>query len=468
MATAITGTLVQTGTGRYTVDVDQGAALEADLLTVSETATFAGAVDPNILNITTPSGMVMIASASSLASTATAIDKGGYDFSLAVLGSNTELWLQWQLASILALVNSPLTPNQLATAVYLDALSQAGPSAPLQALLDAIRGLPNEAAIIAALDRLHGEHYLAQVNDTLHSSLFFLSSLMSCPTADGSYAIIAEDQCVWAKVGGRTFEHDRTWTNIGGDVEAWNVSGGAQVALQDNWRLGFAGSYEQADLSTNNAANSDGQRVEGGVVIKNRWGATSLAVGGFGGYGWFDTTRWIGLAGIGAANGEQDIGFGGVHGRLSYLLEQGGGVYLKPMVDLNATYISYGGFSETGGGAANLHVAGNEEWVLSASPAVELGAELKLPGRTVVRPYVRAGVTVFNDTEFTLTSSFLSAPGGVAPFTIASEFDDVFVDVSGGLTVLASDGVSLKLNYDGRFSGDSEMHGGGAKVGVNF
>jgi hypothetical protein len=40
---------------------------------------------------------------------------------------------------------------------------------------------------------------------------------------------MAEDQCVWARIGGRTFDQDRTWTNIGGDVEAWNISAGAQA-----------------------------------------------------------------------------------------------------------------------------------------------------------------------------------------------------------------------------------------------
>ena len=85
-----------------------------------------------------------------------------------------------------------------------------------------------------------------------------------------------------------------------------------------------------------------------------------------------------------------------------------------------------------------------------------------------MRPFVRAGVTVFNDAEFTLTSSFLSAPAGVAPFTVASEFDTVFLDVSAGLDVLTVDGLEIKLTYDGRFSEDSEMHAGGAKVGLKF
>ena len=93
---------------------------------------------------------------------------------------------------------------------------------------------------------------------------------------------------------------------------------------------------------------------------------------------------------------------------------------------------------------------------------------MRLANGNVLRPFVRVGATFYNDTNFVLTSSFLSAPAGVGPFTINSEFDDVFLDVSAGVDVLAYDGVNFKLNYDGRFAEHSELHSGGAKVGINF
>ncbi|GAF82460.1 unnamed protein product, partial [marine sediment metagenome] len=354
--TALVGNLVQTSDGTFTVDLDESGA-GADLVTINGTADFSGAVAVNIIDLTSQSGSVVIADATGAVTNAAMVaDTPTIDFSLSVL-AGTQLVLNWQPASILDLITNP-TPNQKATATYLDAINQAGAPPDLQALISAVVNLPNEAAIKAALDRLHPEHYLAQVNDTLHSSLFFLNSLMSCPTAEGAYAVVAEGQCVWAKVGGRTFDQDRTRTNIGGDVDAWNFASGVQVALTDNWRLGFAGSYEQTDIKTNNAASSDGERIEGGVVLKNRWGATTLAAAAFGGYGWFDTHRTIGLAGIGSAKGDHDIGFGGLHTRLAHVFEHSAW-YVKPLVDLNATYIDFGDIRETGGGAANLFVRGN-------------------------------------------------------------------------------------------------------------
>jgi outer membrane autotransporter protein len=163
-----------------------------------------------------------------------------------------------------------------------------------------------------------------------------------------------------------------------------------------------------------------------------------------------------------------NVGFGGAHARASYLLGQSGGWYVKPLIDLDATYLSFGGFSESGGGAANLNVQSNDAWVLSASPAVEVGGDFKTTDGTVLRPFVRSGVTFYNDTDFALTSSFLEAPVGVAPFTVTSKFDNWSFDVSAGIDLLSIDGIEMKLAYDGRFSGNSEMHAGSGKVGVKF
>jgi hypothetical protein len=479
LTTVLTGNLVQTASGTFTVDVDEGGAQEADLLQVSGTASFAGSVAPNIVNLTSRSGEVLIATGSSIANDgAAAVDTGIIDFSLDYRQENPEpagevlfavptpnaLYLTWTVDFTSAQL--AFTPNQNAVAGNLETIFNVGIPGELTGLYEGLFGLTGDA-YLAALDRLHPEHYLAQVEDTLQSSLFFLNSVMSCPTASGSQAFVAEDQCYWAKIGGRSFDWDRTQFNIGGDAESWNVSGGVQVALHDNWRLGAALSYERSWVDTHNQASSDGDRVEGALLLKNRWENFTLAAAAFGGYASFDTDRSIGLAGIDAAHGDQDIGFGGVHARLGYTVNMGDW-YIRPMIDLNATYLDFGGFTETGAGGAGLSVQGDDEWVLGVSPAIEVGAEVDIDAATIARPFVRIGGTFFNDNAFALSSSFLGAPAAAGPFTVTSQFDDAYLDLSAGIDVLTLDGLEIKLNYESRFSDDSEQHGGGVKVGVKF
>ena len=88
----------------------------------------------------------------------------------------------------------------------------------------------------------------------------------------------------------------------------------------------------------------------------------TLATAAFGGYGTFDTHRAIGLVGIGTADGNDDIRYGGGHSRLSFV-HQDEEAYVKLMWDLDATYLEYGGFNETNGGVAGLHVAGTSDWL---------------------------------------------------------------------------------------------------------
>jgi hypothetical protein len=176
--TTLTGNFVQTSTGVFTVDIDHNLN---DLLAVSGTITFDGKVMANVFALPSASGGAMIADATSvaLASTATAGGSTTTDFSLQVIAGN-ELWLTWVPVDIFDLFTDKVTPNQFSIGTYFNALRQSpDTSAPLLALVNAVKALPNEADVLAALDRLQPEHYLAQVNDTWISSQFFVTSLKS-------------------------------------------------------------------------------------------------------------------------------------------------------------------------------------------------------------------------------------------------------------------------------------------------
>lgn len=92
--------------------------------------------------------------------------------------------------------------------------------------------------------------------------------------------------------------------------------------------------------------------------------------------------------------------------RAEYLVSAGTW-YAKPLVDLDATHVSLDGVNETGSGGMALNVRGSEETVLSATPALELGAQFGDPNGTPVRPYVRGGATLFDDPDFVLLASFV-------------------------------------------------------------
>ena len=78
---------------------------------------------------------------------------------------------------------------------------------------------------------------------------------------------------------------------------------------------------------------------------------------------------------------------------------------------------------------------------------------------SVLRPFIKAGVTFFNDDEHALTARFAGAPGGIGGFAIESEFDDVFADIETGVSVIDNELGSLSISYEARIAEDTDQHG---------
>ncbi|MDQ8700066.1 autotransporter domain-containing protein [Hyphomicrobium sp. LHD-15] len=471
--TQFSGDLNQTSTGRYLVSLaESSGSVTADRIDISGNATLAGTVVVQTSGNLGASGSIVIASSDGdLTNNLGAVRRsGGYAYTLsATYGATDYLTLNWLLApgGVVDTVNETgsAAPNQQATAAHLDRIAEGGGGT--QTFDDMVSDVASMTSGQAqqAVERLSPEHYAQRMTDTSQSYLAFVNSAMSCPTLEQNPGFIQEGQCYWAKVGGRQLGWDKTDRNVGGDEEAWTMSGGVQVALRDEWRLGFAGSYEHSNVSTNNSAATETDRAQGAVILKNRWDTVSFAATAFVGYGWSDTQRHIGFGGLGTAESDNQMWYAGTQVRLSQLFEQAGGWYVKPMIDLNATRLQTEDFREHGAGAANLAVQGDSTWVLTASPALEIGAEMRAGG-LVLRPFVRVGATFFQDAVYETTASFISAPG--TSFTIGSEFDKHYLDLAVGVDVLNAAGVDVKLTYDGRFSEHSDMHAGGIKAALPF
>ncbi len=215
-------------------------------------------------------------------------------------------------------------------------------------------------------------------------------------------------------------------------------------------------------------ASSDGDLLLGGISLKYSSGPLLLAAVASGGRGWYDTTRPLDFGGLTAlARGEQDIDV--LAGRLhaSYVFGAPA-LYFKPLVDLNVTHTELDRLTETGAGAAGLNVDGGDETVFSISPALEVGTAWWWENGTLVRPYLRAGMTWFDDPSAVLSASFVGSPAGIDAFTIRSGMDETVFDISAGLDVINAGDTALRFGYDGRFGDDVEIHSLGIKGSARF
>ena len=138
------------------------------------------------------------------------------------------------------------------------------------------------------------------------------------------------------------------------------------------------------------------------------------------------------------------------------------------MVDLNVSWVDIGGVTEAGGNGVALNVRGTDETFFSVSPAVELGWENRTVDGTVLKPYVRAGLTLFDDPAFATVSRFTAAPAGMPVIRTAMQTDDVIGEIAGGIDVFASNGAVFKLFYEGQFGETTIQQSAGIRASMPF
>jgi outer membrane autotransporter protein len=276
-----------------------------------------------------------------------------------------------------------------------------------------------------------------------------------------------ENRCVWARVRYRSLQQDANSGTYGFDEDATGVSGGAQWAWNGPWYGGVSFGYENSDISGKQAFSSDGDRYRVGGSLKYIAGPWYVGGAITGSWSNYDSTRLISFPCFASwATSDQDFSDIGGQLRVAYEVDRGTW-YWKPLVDFNVTNVDMDGFTERGGNGAGLRVSASDETVFSVTPALEIGNEWVMQNGGLVRPYVRAGVSFYNDADFPIAVGFAAAPG-VAAFSTTGEIDDVLGDVSAGVTFLSVAGSSLSVSYDGRFGDTIEEHSASAKASMKF
>ena len=88
--------------------------------------------------------------------------------------------------------------------------------------------------------------------------------------------------------------------------------------------------------------------------------------------------------------------------------------------------------------------------MLTASPSLSSAPSSAICNGTLIRPYVRAGTTFFDDPDFALKRASRERRGrGVLPH--CHQTDDQVADVCAGIDLIGPAGAELRLFYDGRF-----------------
>jgi len=471
--TAITGNLIQSTTGTYGVDLDlmkTGQTGEADLVTVSGTAVVGGQVKVGVLD----GGYALPGQHSVVILTAA----GGYTGSNLTLSTPTSAVATYSLSNTATALNlnyginfSPagLNANEHAIGAYINAIQTAGGSATFRPTANALFLIPTVSRLGATYDQLSPEPYLDTAISASYAAQRFADGMFSCTAATTTLADQPRDGCVWVRMDSRQLTVTQTGQTLRSSEGDGGVAFGAERRFAPNLTLGVAASLETLSQSVD-TADSEGQRFQGGLSLKTHLGWADVAAAVTLGTENLKTDRVIDLPmANNVMDGKSRVTFGSENLRISHR-ERYGRWYVKPALELEADQVHLGGVHETGGaGGVNLIVGGRTEQSATVRPTLEVGGEFANGRNTILRPYLKVGVSeLVAGASPALSASFDGAPASVAPFVIHGRRDQTLADVSGGVELVNDKGASLKGQVFGDYGAHTSNEGVGLKLTIPF
>lgn len=458
--TALTGSFVNGPTGTLMIDIDLENST-ADQLQVSDNAHMAGSLGLHLTSLGVFGQTFTVVTADSVTTDGLSVSNPLVNYTI---NSSDSDHLDLTVAGYDYLTQG-VNPNGTAIGGYLN--SAIGNSPSLDSIGLALLNLTSLGEVNDAYNQLSPDTYLNEQMTAIYDSLGFATSMLSCKVRDGAYAFNAEGECAWGRIGYSTFDRDTTAENVGFDRTTWELAGGAQYAVKQDYRVGFAVAVGTSKATDVNGGTSDGKRIEGGLVVKYVPGPLTLAAAVSGSYGWYDTERSVNFGDFSNdLTGKPEAGSLNARLRASYDFGNES-IYIRPQIEGNATYLYQAAFTEEGGVAA-VAVDSGSRTVFSVAPELEVGGQVITAGGTMIRPYVKGGVTVFSNDSFDLNARFAADTSGTSDFTVTSSSDRLLWNTSVGVDMLFENGNTVRAFYDGNFGQTSTENAFGLKASHNF
>ncbi|WP_088155241.1 autotransporter outer membrane beta-barrel domain-containing protein [Achromobacter xylosoxidans] len=363
-----------------------------------------------------------------------------------------------------------LAANQRSVARHLQGAWNLGGNANMASLFAALDMASRDSAATYSnrLSDLSAGVSVAPAAQMQASMARFTGAMMSCPAFQGGDALTGEQDCLWGQVSGINTNQDGEGGVSGFSFDGVTYQFGGQRQVSPGWFLGGSVAYQNSHLSGDDGrVSGKGDSGYAGVVVKRETGPWTLSAALGGGYGQYDINRSIRIPGM-QSTADSDLDVYGAALRLriarTYAAER---VYLKPYVDLDASYTHMPGYGESRN-ALHLDVESSNQFVMALSPTLELGGKVALKNGATLRPYMYGGVSFLSKDEYTVKARLQGAPAGSGAFETSVPMDDVIGRVGAGLQVSNAGGLDFRLQYDGDFSSHIQSHRGTLKVMVPF
>lgn len=360
--------------------------------------------------------------------------------------------------------------NLLALAASLDTnWSNNTISSSLSQTYASLATIKSSGTLVDVLSNLSSESASAAAVSHLGASNAFVERMNSCPRFEGEGLFQREHDCVWGRTIASNTDQSASSESIGYRQSGNVFQLGGQKEIAPDWFVGGSVSADNTSLSTRTVGESvSGKGWTAGLVVKHQMGDWLVSGALTGGRMSYDSSRQVQIPGIsGTASASFDVSHVGIHSRISrqFAYEQW---YLKPYVDLHATHVQTGRYTEQGAGPLNLRASASSTNVLSASPMLEAGTRFDLSNGMTLQAYAGIGAAFYNQGGLGADFQFADSAPGSSSFHTTSDLPHGRLKMTAGLDLSASERLNVRLEYSGEFASSFRSNTAALKATYKF
>jgi hypothetical protein len=480
--TDVTGSVLFGDTAVYTPDVyfrqDGASGGDSDLINVSGDATIAGTVRPVLQLLERAQPLVLINA------DGTTGDEGTTVVGTPVITYQIGLNGPTGDGSTIDLVPHvdfrmpDMNRNQTLTAEHMARVLTGEGSADMGRMFALIANMPSSEEVAYAVDRFGSEDYAATQVDALNAGYRFVRTMANCGYDPLAAESSDDKSCYWISGRGGSLQRDASAEYRSLETKSVGFSGGVRIPLPEDLYLGLGAGLEDFSLASGDRFSAEGVRSELAVSLSKfngPWEFQGILNGNTARY---DATRWIDLGGSlpngtqvtgGVARVDQRVSLANFRLGAGYrYVPDGAGVYLRPGLDFDVSYLNSAGASEWNT-EYGLQLRNTGQWLLSATPSLEMGLDLQSSDTMRMEAYLRGEVSLTNKDDVFVNATFAGASQADGVYRNYSAIGDVTGRVNAGLTFSDSDNtIRATVGYQGQWSKDTVGHAASASFGFRF
>jgi hypothetical protein len=361
-----------------------------------------------------------------------------------------------------------LLGNRATIGSYLNRVQTAGSTESIGPTIGRLVAIGDMDSYSHALTQLGAELYAEQQAHTLGSVQRFSRIMQDCGAMRGGRVRQGGRDCAWARIDDHPSSRDSDNGFPRGEEEGRQYSFGFQRTLE-SWTLGAGIGFEDNDtLGFDGSWSGESTVVELGLLARRMFGRTSTGLVLALGNSDQDLRRDLDAATGVVAKGGRRIPFVSGAFDLTHDFVRGGFI-LTPAVTAGVSMLNGERMSESGAGALDAIVAGDDETHAWIQPTLGLGFERGFTSRKLLRAYARLGALQYLTTPTTeIRVGLEGAPVGVEPMRLSSDLDRTHFLAEGGFEMIAADRYTFALSYSRQTSETRESSSASARFSVRI